>query len=195
MLIKITEIRDAKLGTFDAKELVGTRIDNGEEWSKKFFANNLALSNELAEFGVGESINVKMKQNGKYWDLTGFETASPAMIEKVKGQGAYNAGDKPTHTVGNAAGGAGGGFKGGKGTWTPDPNKDRGVSLRYAIDSVMATEEVKGMDRLTFTQKVNEFMKVYVDLMTGKDPFKDAGDEKGNDDPLAPPEGDDSIPF
>jgi hypothetical protein len=194
MLIKITEIKVSLLGTFDAKELVGTRIDDGEEWSKKFFANNLALSNELAEFGVGESINVKMKQNGKYWDLVGFETASPAMIEKVKGQGSYNAG-------GNKGGGAPAADTGGakKGGWTPDPNKDRGVSLRYAIDSVIATSkpaDIQKMDFLTFAQKVNEFMKVYVDLMTGKDPFKDAGDEKDTTDPLAPPVGgDEDIPF
>jgi hypothetical protein len=194
MLIKITSVNDSLLGKFDAKELVGTRVDNGEEWSKKFFANNLKLAADLAEFGVGETINVKMKQNGKYWDLTGFETASPAMIEKVKGQGAYNANSA---TGGAPAASGGGGAK--KGGWTPDPNKDRGVSLRYAIDSVIATTkpaDLQKTDFLTFAQRVNEFMKVYVDLMTGKDPFKDAGDEKvGGDDGLAPPQGDDDIPF
>jgi hypothetical protein len=193
MLIKITAVQDSLLGKFDAKELVGTRVDNGEEWSKKFFANNLKLAADLAEFGVGETINVKMKQNGKYWDLTGFETASPAMIEKVKGQGNF--------TAGNSAGRDGGGFSKPKekSTWQPDPNKDRGVSLRYAIDSVIATTkpaDLQKTDYLTFVQRVNEFMKVYVDLMTGGDPFSDAGDEKvGGDDGLAPPQGDDDIPF
>lgn len=194
MLIKITGITDDKLGNFDAKNLTGDRLDGEGEWSKKFFANNLKLQDELSEFGIGDKINVKMKQNGKYWDLTGFEMASEALIEKVTG----GAGGKPTHVAGNAAGGAGGGFKGGKGTWTPDPNKDRGVSLRYAIDSVIATKDVKGMDFLTFTHSVNLFMKVYVDLMTGKDPFNDAGtdDAPKQGDGLNPPmQSDEDIPF
>ena len=180
MLIKITELNDELLGKFDAKEVKGTRVDSGEEWSKKFFANNLKLAAELAEFGIGETINVKMKQNGKFWDITGFELANEAMIAKVQGQGNAGGGyNKPAD--------GGGGAK--KAAWTPDPNKDRGVSLRYAIDTMIATtpdKNLKLMNVLDFTQGAKEFMDIYVDLMQGKDPFGRAEDAEDGDG-LEPP--------
>ena len=90
MLIKLTGINDAMLGTFEAKEVTGTRIDNGEDWGKRFFANNRKLADELSEFGVGDNINVKMVQDGKHWNIAGFSEASEGMVDKVRaGGGGY----------------------------------------------------------------------------------------------------------
>jgi len=185
MLIKITGIEDSTLGRFDAKELKGTRIDDGKDWSKKFFANDANLLGQLEPFGVGDNVNVKMKQDGKYWNIEGFTEASDAMIAKAQEQGGgYN------KSSGSNSGGkdnsGGGGSK--KGNWTPDPNKDRGVSLRYAIDTMPIMHkaaDLQKMDNMTFTKNVQALMNIYVDLITGKDPF-----EIPVDDDFVSPEGD-----
>jgi hypothetical protein len=92
MIIKITGINDSKLGTFDAKEIVGDRIDGEGEWRKKCFANNAELMDQLSEFGIGEVVNVrcvKGKGTNQYgkpnYNIAGFEEASDELIATVMG--------------------------------------------------------------------------------------------------------------
>ena len=87
MLIKLKGIHDDKLGSKDAKRIEGTRVDNGENWEKKIFADNKDLREQLAEFVVGEVMDVRQGKNGKWWNVTGFEWASAELIEKVSGRG------------------------------------------------------------------------------------------------------------
>ena len=143
MIIKITEIGDGFLGTFDAKVVTGTRLDDGAELEKKFFANNRKLADELADFGVGDNMNIKMakKPGSKFWDITGFESPSAAMIEKVTGagnpgNGAGGGGGTAAYKPANKAA-AGGGKSGGlsKEEWA---EKDRKMKIGMSIHNGIA---------------------------------------------------------
>jgi hypothetical protein len=71
MYIKLTKIdKDALMGEYDAIEVTGTKLEDGTEWSKAFFANNSELENALDDFTVGEEVNVVMEQNKKNKKLT-----------------------------------------------------------------------------------------------------------------------------
>ena len=87
MLIKLTGIHDDKLGSKDAKRIEGTRIDNGEVWERKIFADARDIRGQLEEFGLGEVVNVKQVRNGKWWNISGFEKPTAELIEKVKSEG------------------------------------------------------------------------------------------------------------
>ena len=189
MLIKITSINNAKMGTFDAKEIVGNKIEDGSEWSKSFFANNRKLAGELEEFGVGDNCNVKMKQNEKnpkFWDIIGFEEVSEAMLEKVREGGGYKGG-------GNTGGGAkkayagGGKAKGGndmtKEEWAAkDAKKEaaiaRSVALKAAIDFVGGKAKMTEEKLIESAAKFMPFL-----LACPTSPFK--ADE--DNDALTPP--------
>jgi len=86
-IIKYTGLYNDMLGSKQAKRIEGTKIDDGSEWSKKFFADDKELRTQLDDFGVGDTINVKMKQSGKFWNIAAFEEASAELIDKVKGSG------------------------------------------------------------------------------------------------------------
>ena len=85
--IKLTGVYSDKLGSQDAKRVEGTRIDNGDEWSKKFFANNRELRTQLDDFGVGDNVDVQMVQDGKFWNIAAFNEIDPALVEQIAGQG------------------------------------------------------------------------------------------------------------
>lgn len=96
MLIKITAINKnetlGREGQYEATMITGERIDGKGEWSKKFFSNNQTLMSELEEFGVGETVNVRLtagkgtnKHGGKNWNIAGFEEASADLVASVQG--------------------------------------------------------------------------------------------------------------
>lgn len=89
-IIKLTGVYTDKLGQSAAKRIEGTRIDNGAEWSKKFFADNKELMFQLEEFGVGDIINVKVQQgkNPMHWNIIGFYAVDEEYANKIKGTGA-----------------------------------------------------------------------------------------------------------
>lgn len=190
MLIKITEINDAKMGNFDAKEIVGNKIEDNTEWRKSFFANNRKLGNELAEFGIGDNCNVKMKQNEKnpkFWDIIGFEEVSEAMLEKVRNGDGYKAspggggGAKKQYFGGKAKGG---GSDMTKEEWAEKDRKKeaaiaRSVALKAAIDFI------GGKAKMTEEKLVESAKKFMPFLIGDESPFKADGD-----DALTPPEVD-----
>ena len=188
MLIKITSVNDAKMGTFDAKEIVGNKIEDGSEWSKSFFANNRKLAGELADFGVGDNCNVKMKQNEKnpkFWDIIGFEEVSEAMLEKVREGGGYKGG-------GNAGGGAkksyfagkantGGGAQMSKEEWAAK-DAAREASIARSVALKAAIEFVGGKAKMTEEKLIESAEKFMPFLLGDTSPFKEDGD-----DGLTPP--------
>lgn len=197
MLIKITSINDAKMGNFDAKEIVGNKIEDGTEWRKSFFANNRKLGNELEEFGVGDNCNVKMKQNEKnpkFWDIIGFEEVSEAMLEKVRaGGGGYKATSAGVTKSGEVSEAmlkkvmaGGGGYKAKtssltKEEWAAKEAKKsaeiaRAVALKAAIDFV------GGKAKMTEEKLVESAKKFMPFLLGNESPFKEDGD-----DGLTPP--------
>lgn len=136
MLIKITEIdKNAELGSYDATMVTGTRIDNGNEWSKKFFSNNQELTNALDEFGVGETVNIRMAKgkgtdrNGNpNWNIVGFEEASDTLVDSVRGRDTSN----PTGSgASGSPGRTGGGTK-----WSGRTGEayDRSASIYLAFE-------------------------------------------------------------
>ena len=83
MIIKLTAINDTKLGKSPAKEVVGTKIQDGSAWKKAFFANQKDLRDALEDFEVGDIVNVVMEQKGDYWNISDFKEASDDDIEKA----------------------------------------------------------------------------------------------------------------
>jgi hypothetical protein len=94
----LTGVYSDKLGSQDAKRIEGTRIDNGDEWSKKFFANNRELRTQLDDFGVGDNVDVQMLQDGKFWNIAAFNEIDPALVEQIAGQGNKYDNDPTTTT-------------------------------------------------------------------------------------------------
>jgi len=88
MIIKLTAIADDKLGNKDAKRIEGVRMDTGEPWSRKIFADNRVLRGQLEQFGIGDMMNVKMVRQGQYWNVSGLEVASKELVDKVKNSSA-----------------------------------------------------------------------------------------------------------
>jgi hypothetical protein len=190
MLVKITEINDAKLGTFDAKQIEGVRIDSGEPWGKKFFANNRKLADELAEFGVGDNVNVKMVQEGKHWNIAAFTEVSEAMIEKVKaGGGGYKGGDAAAKPAGGGykASAGGGKAKGGdnmsKAEWAAKDLATK-TSIARAVALKCAIDFVGGKAKMT-EGKLVESAKAFMPFLM--DEKFDESPSVGGDDGLEPP--------
>ena len=84
-IVKLTSIKDAKLGSKAAKEIVGEKVGTNEEWKKSFFANQKELRDQLENFEVGDYVNVVMEQtsDGKYWNIKEFKDVSDDDIEKA----------------------------------------------------------------------------------------------------------------
>lgn len=85
MIIKLTQINDAKLGTKAAKEIVGTKVEDGKEWRKKFFASDKTLRDQLDDVDVGDTINVILKQEGDFWNIKEIRMADDADLARAKG--------------------------------------------------------------------------------------------------------------
>jgi hypothetical protein len=188
MLIKITDIKmDAKLGTFDAIGLEGTRIDNGDEWGKRFFANNRKLADELAEFGVGDNCNVKMVQEGKHWNIAAFSEVSEAMIEKVKaGGGGYKntpaTGGEAKATYNSPAMGKASGDKMSKDEWATKNRKDKyGMSIHNSIAAASRLCKIG-----TAPDAVIDYAMKLVPFLLSEEPAT-AIDAADAGDPLDPP--------
>jgi hypothetical protein len=127
MLIKLKGIHDDKLGSKDAKRIEGVRLDNGEPWERKIFADARDLRGELEKFGIGEVINVKQIQKGKWWNVSGFEKPTDELIEKVKsGGGSGGGGGSNTYQKSAPA----------KSTWNGRTGEayDRSAAIYLALD-------------------------------------------------------------
>src|SRR5574343_155955 len=92
MIIKLTQVNDAKLGTKAAKEIVGNKIEDGKEWRKKFFASDKNLRDQLDDVDVGDTINVIMKQEGDFWNVKEIKLADDADLAKAKSPRAFSGG-------------------------------------------------------------------------------------------------------
>ena len=123
MLIKLKGIHDDKLGNKDAKRIEGLRVDTGEPWERKIFADAQELRGQLDKFGVGEHINVKLEQKGKWWNVVAFEKPSAEMVEKVRAEG----GKKSYSSSGGGAN---------KSTWNGRSGEayDRSAAIYLALD-------------------------------------------------------------
>jgi hypothetical protein len=166
------------LGDYEAKLITGTRIDNGEEWSKKFFSNNQKLMDEFEEFGVGEIVNVRLtKGKGpKQWNVAGFEVPSQELIDEVKERA------NPTKSSGD--GGPKKEYKNMKSTWNGRTGEayDRSAAVYLAWDIIKETFTPAALKKLSadnldavlfgMANKINDY------IHNGKD----------GSDPLAPPE-------
>lgn len=127
MIIKFDRLDwNAKLGAHDAVEIKGTRVDNGEEWSKKIFANNGEFLKILSEFGSGDNVNFVMKKEGRFWNIDTISAATEEQVNKAKNAGAtsYDANPKATNYKAPA--------KSDKMTKEDWAEKDRITSLRIA---------------------------------------------------------------
>jgi hypothetical protein len=167
MIIKLEEINDVKIGNrFPGKEIVGTRIDDDSTWKKSFFADNRELRNQLEEFGIGDTINVKMEQEGKFWNIKGIFEADDGLIAKA--QENANKYTKP------AGGNATGGMKAyAPKSYAADPNKDAQIARAVALKA--AIEFLGGKAKMT-EEKLVESAKKFMPFLLDKDVDADKGD-------------------
>ena len=148
MILKLTGVYDDNLGTQAAKRIEGTRVDNGEEYSKKFFANDKALRTQLDEFGVGDVVNVKMVKDGKFWNIGSFSVPSPESVETAKKNGKYGGISNPQTAGGGSpattsGGGAPASDKMSKAEWAAkDRAKEESIARAVAIKLAMDNTKV-----------------------------------------------------
>lgn len=173
MIIKLEEINDVTIGgRYPGKEIVGTRIDNGETWKKNFFSDKREIRNQLEEFGLGDTINVKLVQDGKYWNIESITEASDSLIAKAQ----ENA-NKYSKPVASAP-------TGGAKAYSPKPyvadtNKDAQIARAVALKA--AIEFLGGKAKMT-EEKLVESAKKFMPFLLDKE------DVKGDDgDALDPP--------
>jgi len=182
MLIKITEInKDESIGEYPAVMITGDRVDGKGEWSKKFFDNNLTLMSELDEFGIGETINVRMtKGKGKdrngnpYWNIVGFEEPSDDLLASVEG----NKGNSATNPTAKSSGASG--YS--KGTWNGRTGEayDRSAAIYLAWDFLKGTKTEVALKKVDLRAVFDLAIKI-------NNYIHDGGD---GSDPLDPPEVD-----
>lgn len=190
MILKITAIADDKLGSHDAKRIEGTRIDNGEPWSKKFFANDKELRTQLDDFGVGDCVKIKLKQNEKnkrFWDIVRFDRPTEEEVNAVK-----DAGKSGTPSSSYSKGGGGGKSSNGltKEEWA---EKDRKAKIGMSIhNSVAAAAQIcktgtSAEALVEYAKKLLPYLlreEVPVDVLVKIDKPDFVGDKS---DPLEPP--------
>ncbi len=82
-VIQLKQINDVKLGKHPAKEVVGTKLQDNTTWKKAFFANNKELRDKLADFEMGDVVNVVLEKKGEYYNITDFQEVDDADIEKA----------------------------------------------------------------------------------------------------------------
>ena len=71
--------------TFNVIRVFGTALEGKTkdlEWSTQFFANSKELADTVKGFVKGDFLNVRMKQNGQYWNVTGFDKIDEPTPEK-----------------------------------------------------------------------------------------------------------------
>lgn len=181
MLIKLESVQDVMIkDQWAGKEVTGTRVDSGETWSKNFFADNKDLRNQLEEFGIGDIVNVQMKQQGKFWNINGFSTASADMIEKVKNSGS-NRPTPPSYSPPTAAKSTA------KSGWNGRTGEayDRSAAIYLAVDIMKenktAKEKIKVGDAFILADAIFNY------IHDGINPARSANEEGKDVDPLTPP--------
>lgn len=135
MLIKLTDLKDSTITTkagneCDVKVVTGERIDNGETWERKVFMFNEKLIKQLADFGIGDNINVKMVQEGRFWNIDNFEVADDSYVETVR----KNAKKNPSKGKEMAQSAGGGSSKMSKEEWAAKERRTKvGMSIHNAV--------------------------------------------------------------
>ena len=113
-LVKTADVLiDGKKGPIPALEVL-IRKANGEEKAYRIPKFLKSIVTQFADINPGDNVDVSFENKGGYMNISG--------VEKYEGE------ITPTETS-NASPASN------KGGWRPDPNKDRGVSLRYAVDA------------------------------------------------------------
>jgi hypothetical protein len=182
MIIKITKIdRNYKLGKADAIRVHGERVD-GTEWSRAFFANETDVAADLANFGVGEWVNVKLlrdPKNNKFWNIKGFTAATSGdreAEEKKLNERPTGATSPNYKTSGTSSGSNGKGSALTKEEWA---EKDRKTAMSIAKAVGVKAAVVAGK---TTPKAVIKFADELLDYLLDTSPFSTVGD-----DPLDPP--------
>lgn len=174
MIIKYTGHYDDRLGSQDAIRIEGINVKNGEEWSKKIFANNRKLVEVLEDTGVGEHLNVTMTQKNQYWNVTDIGTASAELVEAAK---ANSGGSNISTNTGRGGGGTVSKWNGRTGE-----AYDRSAAVYLAFDMLKTTMTEAALKKLGI-EGVLEQTIGYADVL---DDYIHSG-TNSFDDPLEPP--------
>ena len=89
MIIKYEGTKADKLGSKNALRIEGTDVRTGKPWAKKIFidqknVSNVPLAEILEDVGAGEYLNVRMRQNGKFWNVVDVKEATEGELAQAK---------------------------------------------------------------------------------------------------------------
>lgn len=181
MIIKYTGSFDDKLGSQDAIRITGVKVDNGEEWEKKIFANNRDLREALEDIGEGEFVNITMTQKGQYWNVTGIAIASDALVQAAKEKGSFSAGSTPNQKTTGSMGAP----SGKSSTWNGRTGEayDRSASVYLSFDILKSTMTDAALKKLgadgATAAVMNTADQLFDYIHSNINPFED---------PLSPPD-------
>ena len=188
MIIKLTQVNDCKLGKSAAKEIVGEKVEDGSKWAKKFFANNKELRDQLDDVAVGDTLNVVMKQDGDFWNISSIALASEddlSKANKFKKGGAREAAPKSgSDSVRRVDGGTRG----------DDTNRSAAIYLAQSVISSCGGSQGLSAPYLAAlcTQIADTYLLPYIKngivAPFPKDEPERGRVKKSTADPLAPPE-------
>lgn len=173
---------------YDMTKIIGDRLDDGQQWEKAFFANNKELATALAEFGIGEYVNVQMKQDGKNWNIAGFSGVSDEMIEKVKATNGGYKQEVPSYQNKTTEVKTGSSDKMSKAEWA---EKDRKAKIGMSIHNAVAAASrvckagTKPVALLEYAAELLPFLMMS-ELPEEEDPTEVLA-EIDKSDPLNPP--------
>ena len=160
--LETTEGEKADGTIWTAYVVHGTKLENGAPWKSSNIFNstfNADLIKSIKALNQGDRVDVKMKQQPgtKYWNVVRIEpiTGDTEVQSATPHDGVL------TKSFGNLKTG---------GRWEPDPNKSRGIALRYAIDSMpilYAAKTLNGFGEKEFTTRVFMLANDYLSYIEG----------------------------
>ena len=144
-----TKTKPNKAGKqYDQARVIGKAIggkSDGQEWSTTFFKNNKEAVSVIQSLNQGDTVEIKMKQNGEFWNAVS--------IEKIAGtQG------EPTVTspVGAVVMG-------------PSPNNKREGALKLAVESMGPKPPKK--NTAVYAMEIGELADLFIDYINESGPF------------------------
>jgi len=90
--------------TYSMYRVFGTALEgkmSGQEWSTQFFASARDLASQVKELKKGDTVNVRLEQNGQFWNPMGFQKVADEGTSASPSQ-SVNANSAPTQIASSA---------------------------------------------------------------------------------------------
>lgn len=150
MLGTIVKFSDTLIGKGNKTPALAVTVKktDGEEKTYNIPKFNEDVIEQFEDLAPGDNVDLVFKK------VRGFMN----IVEAKKYSGAMDSGSESTAPSTGGAGRTGS-------RWTPDPNKDRGVALRYAVD---AMGEIGDLDESVYLATCYVLANGFLEFITGK---------------------------